>query len=120
MTPSLTDSNYNSIIEGNDSPIFIDFYSPSCGPCQILLSFIDELYSYGSEHGVLVLKCDISKNPKIANKYSIRSVPFSIVVTSDKKIIHPEVGLKDKGYYFSLIEKMNPNKKSFFQKLFGK
>jgi thioredoxin 1 len=116
----LTDKNYESIILNTDSPIFIDFYSPTCGPCQILLSFLGQIQEHGLKHNVKVLKCDVSRNPKISNKYQIHSIPFTCIVDKDKSIKSPELGLKDISYYFSLIEKFDPNRKSFFQKLFKK
>lgn len=114
----LTDKNYKQLIEESQKPIFIDFYSPSCGPCQALLSIFDKLKEHGIKHNVLVYKCNIAENPKIASKYMIRSVPLTLCINIDKKIIHPEVGLKDVGYYFNLIEKISI-KDSFFPLLRG-
>ena len=53
----LTDKNYETIIKNNEDPVFIDFYSPTCGPCQMLTKLIDErLEQYGEENGVKVVK----------------------------------------------------------------
>lgn len=63
----LTDKNYETIIKNNEKPVFIDFYSPTCGPCQMLTKLIDErLEAYGEENGIKVVKCDVSHNPKLA------------------------------------------------------
>ena len=32
----LNDKNYNDIILEEERPVFIDFYSPMCSPCQDL------------------------------------------------------------------------------------
>ena len=37
----LTDKNYEKIIKNNEKPVFIDFYSPSCGPCQMLMELME-------------------------------------------------------------------------------
>jgi len=114
----LTDSNYQDIIKNNEKPVFIDFYSPTCGPCQMLTKLIDErLEAYGEEKGVKVLKCDTSRNPKLASAFNIRSVPFTIVVMPDEKLKYPELGLKHETYYFELIDKL-AGKGSFFSRLF--
>ena len=117
----LTDKNYNDIVLKEEKPIFIDFYSPMCGPCQELKSFINnKLEEYAKENEVLVLKCDISKNPKINEKFKIQSVPFTIVVTKDKKFKDPEIGLREPEYYFKIIDKYSgKKKKGFFSKIFG-
>jgi len=73
----LTDNNYTDIIKNNTSPVFIDFYSPTCGPCQMLSKLIDErLEAYGNDNGIQVVKCNVSTNPKLAEAFKIRSVPF--------------------------------------------
>ncbi|EIF51967.1 co-chaperone YbbN [Sulfurovum sp. AR] len=114
----LTDTNYEKIIKNNKIPVLIDFYSPTCGPCQMLIQLIDErLEKYGEENGVKVVKCNVSKNPKLASAFKIRSVPFTIAVLKDEKFKYPEIGLKHETYYFELIDKLS-GKGSFFSRLF--
>ena len=115
----LTDKNYTNIIKNNKAPVFIDFYSPTCGPCQILKKLIDDrLEAYGEENGIAVVKCDVSRNPKLADAFKVRSVPFTIVVMPDEKLKYPELGVKDETYYFNLIDKL-AGKGSFFSRLFS-
>ncbi|RRS30729.1 MAG: thioredoxin [Epsilonproteobacteria bacterium (ex Lamellibrachia satsuma)] len=115
----LTDKNYEKIIKNNEKPVFIDFYSPTCGPCQILTKLIDErLEAYGKENDISVVKCDVSRNPKLAEAFKIRSVPFTIAVMPNEKLKYPELGLKHEAYYFELIDKL-AGKGSFFSRLFS-
>lgn len=115
----LTDKNYEKIIKNNKKPVFIDFYSPTCGPCQMLTQLIDEqLEDYAKEKEIPVVKCNVSKNPKLASAFKIESVPFTIAVMPDGKLKYPELGLKDNSYYFGIIDKLS-GKGSFFSKLFG-
>ncbi|HHS93696.1 MAG TPA: thiol reductase thioredoxin [Campylobacterales bacterium] len=114
----LTDQNYQEIIKNNDKPVFIDFYSPTCGPCRILTKLIDDkLEKYGEENGVLVVKCNIQQNPKLADAFKIHSVPFTLAVLPDESLKHAEVGLKHETYYFELIDSL-AGKGSFFSRLF--
>ena len=114
----LTDKNYEKLIKNHDSPVFIDFYSPSCGPCQMLLQLIEEkLEAYGEENGIKVVKCNVAQNPKLASAFKIDSVPFTIAVMPDGKLKYPEIGIKNETYYFELIDKL-AGKGSFFSRLF--
>ncbi|KYJ86578.1 thioredoxin family protein [Sulfurovum riftiae] len=114
----LTDKNYETIIKKNERPVFIDFYSPTCGPCQMLMQLIDErLEKYGEEHDIKVVKCNVAQNPKLASAFKIESVPFTIAVMPDGKLKYPEIGLKNETYYFELIDKL-AGKGSFFSRLF--
>ena len=115
----LTDKNYETVIKNNDKPVFVDFYSPTCGPCQMLMEVIENgLETYGKEKGVDVVKCDVSRNPKLAEAFKVQSVPFTIAVLPDGKLKYPELGLKDNSYYFRIIDKLS-GKNSFFSRLFG-
>ncbi len=115
----LTDKNYEKIIKNNKNPVFIDFYSPSCGPCQMLMELMENgLEKYGEENNIIVAKCDVSRNPKLAEAFKVQSVPFTIAVMPDGKLKYPELGLKDSSYYFGIIDKL-AGKGSFFSKLFG-
>jgi len=115
----LTDKNYEKIIKKSERPVFIDFYSPSCGPCQVLTRLIDEkLEAYGEEKGILVVKCNVAKNPKLATAFTIESVPFTIAVMPNEKLKYPELGLKNETYYFDIIDKL-AGKKSFWGKIFS-
>ena len=114
----LTDKNYETIIKNNEKPVFVDFYSPSCGPCQMLSKLIDEkLEAYGEENSIAVVKCDVSQNPKLTEAFKVRSVPFTLVIMPDEKLKYPEVGLKHENYYFELIDTL-AGKGSFFSRLF--
>jgi thioredoxin 1 len=115
----LTDKNYETLIKNNEKPVWIDFYSPTCGPCQHLSRLIDErLERYAAEHDIDILKCNVAQNPKLAAAFRIESVPFTIAVMPGGKLKYPELGLKDEIYYFKLIDKL-AGKGSFFARLFG-
>ena len=114
----LTDQNYEKRIKNREKPVFVDFYSPTCGPCQTLTQLIDErLEAYGEENGITIAKCDVSRNPQLAEAFKVQSVPFTIVVMPNEKLKYPELGLKDESYYFNLIDKL-AGKGSFFSRLF--
>jgi thioredoxin 1 len=78
----------------------------------------NSLAKYGEENDVIVAKCDVSRNSKLAEAFKVQSVPFTIAVMPGGKLKYPELGLKDNAYYFGIIDKL-AGKGSFFSKLFG-
>jgi len=117
MIKELTVQNYKELVEDSNKILFIDFYSPYCGPCQQLLPFLKTLDKHFENENVQILKCNTSKETKIAEKYLIQSVPTTLIVDLNKKIKSPELGLKDPSYYVNSIQKELNKQLSLLDKL---
>ncbi len=115
----LTDSNYTEFIESTDTVVFIDFYSDTCPPCQTLLSYLPNLAQHYKDEKVVIAKVNSAYNPKLSNKFMVRSVPLTVVIGKDKMVKKAEVGLLSIDGYFKMIDKEIGQGKGFFSKLFG-
>jgi len=117
MIFELTDENYTEIVEAEKRAIFIDFYSPMCGPCQELLTQLPHVANYFKEEA-LVTKVDVTQNPKLAKKYQISSVPFCVAIgAKDKMVKDYELGAASVDRYIRMIQKAQG--RGFFARLFG-
>jgi len=116
----LTDSNYTSFIENTEAVVFIDFYSDTCPPCQTLLSYLPNLAQHYKDEKVVIAKVNSAYNPKLSNKFMVRSVPLTVVIGKDKMVKKAEVGLLSIDGYFKMIDKEIGKGKGFFSKLFSK
>lgn len=103
MIVELTDKNYPDFITQTDKPIFIEFYTPMCGACQELHPILEQMDLH-YKGDVVIARCDVSQNPKLANKYRIPSVPFCVAINKDKKIKDVELGLLDPLRYFEMAD----------------
>ena len=118
MVIELTDENYSDLVSKTDKAIFIDFYSPMCGPCQEVLPLLNNLDTYFKEEA-LITKVDVTKNPKLSAKYEISSVPFCVSIgAKDKMVKEVELGAGSINRYISMVEKAQG--KGFFSRIFGK
>jgi len=115
----LTDSNYTEFIENTQSLVFIDFYSNTCPPCQTLLTYLPNLAEHYKDKNVVIAKVNSAHNPKLSNKFMVRSVPLTVVIGKDKMVKKAEVGLLAIDGYFKMIDKELGSNKGFFSKLFG-
>ena len=120
MVIEIDDNNYSEFIESIDKVVFIDFYSPSCGPCLELLPLLDRLDKYYEDKGAVIAKVNVAQNPKLAQKYKIAGVPFCVVVGRDKMVKEVEMGMAHPDMYYALIDKALGSHKSFFQKVVDK
>lgn len=118
MVIELTDKNYSEFIQQHDKAIFIDFYSPMCVPCQEVLSLLNNLDKYFKDEA-FITKVDVTRNPKLAAKYEISSVPFCVSIgDKDKMIKDFELGGATINRYISMIHKAQG--KGLLSRLFGK
>ena len=118
MITELTDETYTELVEKTDKAIFIDFYSPMCGPCQEVLANLPHIDSFFKDEAVIA-KVDVTQNPRLAKKYEISSVPFCVSIgAKDKMVKDYEVGAASVDRYIRMVQKAQG--KGFFSRLFGK
>jgi thioredoxin 1 len=63
----------------------VDFYADWCGPCKMLSPILKQVKDELGE-GVIIIKIDVDKNQKIANKYGIRGVPTMLLFKNGKQL----------------------------------
>lgn len=83
--------------------MFVDFFASWCGPCKMFAPVVEKI-SQKYDDRVTVLKVDIDENSEIAEKYSIQSVPTSILF-KDAAVVERVSGMIPESQCSSLIEK---------------
>ena len=86
----LEDSNFQSFISAASIPVMVDFFSPTCGPCQMMFPIVDALAQQFVNRGI-VAKIDTSRNQRTASHFSIRGVP-SFLFFKNGKLVDQIVG----------------------------
>src|SRR4030042_2285048 len=84
-TEELSDKDFETKVIKAKGKVVVDFYAPWCGPCQVMLPKVDKLAEKFRDK-VNIYKVDIEKNPEIASKYSVLSVPTLIFFKGGKPI----------------------------------
>ncbi len=70
----------------NDNPlVLVDFFATWCGPCQMFSPIVEQV-AKKYEDKLTVVKVDIDENSDIAEKYSIQSVPTSILFKNNEAV----------------------------------
>ena len=85
--------------------LFVDFFATWCGPCQMMEPVIDEVEkNYSNNTEVEIMQVDIDKNPALAAKYSVMSVPTMIVIKNGKTT-ETLIGAQSKDAIIEVINK---------------
>jgi thioredoxin 1 len=94
MAQEIAESHFNEKVIKADKPVLVDFFAEWCGPCKMLSPIIDEV-SKEVEGKAHVYKVDVDKNPALANKYQVLSIP-TLLFFKDGKVTNQLVGTVSK------------------------
>lgn len=91
---NFTDDNFETEVSKSDIPVMVDFFAEWCGPCKMMAPIVEEL---AVEHKGKwkIGKCDIDKNPELAQKFMIQSIP-TVVFFKDGEVVDKVIGFQSK------------------------
>ncbi len=70
----ISDRTFESEVLAYPGPVLVDCWAPWCGPCHTVAPVLDALArEYGGK--VKITKLNIDRNPLIASRYRVMSVP---------------------------------------------
>lgn len=82
----LTDDNFDAEVLQSSVPVFVDFWAPWCGPCQMMGPIVEELAKeYGPEK-IKIGKMNVDESPMTPGKYQIMSIPTFIMFKNGQAV----------------------------------
>ena len=81
-------------IVASKKPVLIDFFAEWCGPCKSLSPILNEVAKEMGDEAK-VIKIDIDKNPILAQKLNVRSVP-TLVIYKEESLLWRQSGIVPK------------------------
>ena len=74
-----TDDNFTAIAEQATIPVLVDFWAAWCGPCRMVSPALEQLANEKAGQLKLV-KVDIERAPKLAQRFTVQAVPTLMVL----------------------------------------
>jgi len=91
---TFTDDNFEIEVLKSDLPVMVDFFAEWCGPCKMMAPLVEEL-AEENKTTWKVGKCDIDKNPELAQKFMIQSIP-TVLFFKGGQVVDKVVGFQSK------------------------
>ena len=98
----LTDADFDRVVEGG-VPVVVDFYADWCGPCKMMAPILDKVASECTGR-LLFAKVDTDRNPVLAERFGIRSIPTVIAFRGGAEVAR-ELGALPKSRLDALVER---------------
>jgi thioredoxin len=78
MTMTLELSTFKQTLQESELPVLVDFYSPWCGPCQLMSQVLQQVKAQMRDR-VRVLKVNTDEYREIAKEQEIYALPTLIL-----------------------------------------
>ena len=82
---TLTDANFNQHLNSGELPLVVDFWAVWCGPCKMMAPAYEQAAAQIEPRAILA-KVDTETNPKLAQRFAIRSIPTLMVFKAGKQV----------------------------------
>lgn len=69
-----------TLIQRSGLPVLVDFFSPTCGPCQMMHPLVERLAKRRAGE-LMVIKVNTDNSPGLAARFGIKAVPTFVVIS---------------------------------------
>ena len=80
---SVDESNFESEVIDSQTPVLVDFYADTCGPCKKMEPILAEVANE-YQGSLKVARVDVLRAPHLAQKYQISAIPVFMVFKEGK------------------------------------
>ena len=91
MEQIFTDANFKTEVLESKTPVFVDFWAPWCGPCQMIGPLVDELATELEGKNIKIGKCNVDENNETAAAYNVMSIP-TFLLFKDGQVVDQLTG----------------------------
>lgn len=87
---TVTDADFESVVEQNAGLTVVDFWATWCAPCRMIAPVLEQLAEeYAGK--ATVAKLDVDTNVRTASRFQVRSIP-TLLFFKDGKVVDQVIG----------------------------
>ncbi|XBT18440.1 MAG: thioredoxin [Candidatus Shikimatogenerans sp. Tduv] len=101
---NINEKKFFKYLEKSNKLLLVDFWAKWCYPCKKMNKILKKIYKKFKKN-IKILKINIDKYIKLANKYNIQSIP-TIIFFKNNKIIKTIIGTIKYKYLKKKIKKL--------------
>jgi thioredoxin 1 len=81
----VTDESFEQEVLRSQLPAVVDFWSPTCPPCQVMGGLLNELAPEYADR-LRIFKLNVEQSPDTAEQYRIRGVPTLVFLRRGREV----------------------------------
>ena len=89
-------------IVASRKPVLIDFFAEWCGPCKAVSPILKDVAKQLGDD-VKIIKIDIDKNPLLARRLNVRSVP-TLMIYKEESLLWRQAGVVPKAQLIKALK----------------
>ncbi len=93
-------NNFDSV-KTSQKLVLLDFYADWCSPCRMVSPIVEEIAEENPQY--LIGKINIEKEPELARKFHVLSIP-TLAVIKDGNVISQSAGAKPKTEILAMLK----------------
>ena len=97
---NINKNNFENEVLNSDKTVLLDFWASWCAPCRRVVPIVEEIADERMD--IKVGKINVDEEPKLANKFSIMSIP-TLVVMKNGKIVQQVSGARPKNVILEML-----------------
>jgi thioredoxin 1 len=101
---TITDTNFDTEVLNNDTPVLVDFWAVWCGPCQTQGPILEEV-AKDMEGKAKIGKLNVDENPQVSQKFGIMSIP-TLMIFKGGMVVKQFIGVQSKETLLGELNKL--------------